>query len=163
MAGFTSAMSAVDTQALSEDQLDSVRSSRPSRKERRADRRARRSQRTRLTWRTALFVVLVLAVVGGAAATVQWYGTSTYYLSFDDDEVVIFRGRPGGLLWIDPELEERTGIERADVPAVAQDDLEAGDEQPSLARARQRVRNIQRDIDAQDGGATSSTTTTQAN
>jgi len=159
MAGFTSAMPAVAaTEGLSEDQLDSVSTPRPSRKERRTDKRTRRNQRTRFTWRTALFLVLLVAVIGGAVATIQWYGTSTYYLSFDDDEVVIFQGRPGGLLWIDPELEERTGIDRADVPVGAVDELEAGDEQPSLARARQRVRNIQRDVDAQDGGGTTTTT-----
>ena len=36
---------------------------------------------------------------------------------FDADAVVIFRGRPGGVLWIEPEVVERTGHTRSDVPA----------------------------------------------
>ena len=34
----------------------------------------------------AVFTVLVLAVIGGAFATIQWYGTSTYFVGFDDDD-----------------------------------------------------------------------------
>jgi len=162
LAGFTTALPTVDPgEGLREDDLDSVRTGRPSRRQRRAERRARRSQRSRLTWRVLLFSVLVLAVIGGAVATVQWYGTSTYYLSFDEDEVVIFQGRPGGLLWIDPELEERTGVDRADVPDRYLSDIDAGDEQPSLAKARQRVANIERDID-EAGGPDSTTSTTRS-
>ena len=55
-------------------------------------------------------------MIGGAIATIQWYGTSTYFVAFDGDEVVIYQGRPDGILWIEPELVERTGIDRADVP-----------------------------------------------
>jgi len=163
LAGFTTAIPATDGgEGLSEDQLDSVRAARPSRRERRAERRSQPTQRTRFTWRALLFSLLLLAIIGGAVATIQWYGTSTYYVGFDDDQVVIFQGRPGGLLWIDPELEERTGIDRADVPASEVPDLEAGDEQSSLADARQRVENIERDIDEDRPEPTTTTTTTTA-
>ncbi|HEY7069469.1 MAG TPA: Stp1/IreP family PP2C-type Ser/Thr phosphatase, partial [Acidimicrobiales bacterium] len=58
-------------------------------------RHARRSRR--FTWRVALFVVLIVVVVGGAVATIQWYGHSTYFVGLDGDQVAIFKGRPGGL------------------------------------------------------------------
>ncbi len=161
LAGFTTATPALDgADGLSEDQLESVRTGGGSRKERRADKRARRRQRTHFSWRTALFIVVLLAIIGGAIATIQWYGTSTYYVGFDGDRVAIFQGRPGGLLWIAPELEERTDINRADVPANAMASLEAGDEQPSLARAEQRVRNIERDIDEASPSSPPTTTAT---
>jgi protein phosphatase len=170
LAGFGAAAPARGRGRLSEDELDAVRSAGPSRKERRAERRARRNQRTRLTWRVLLFTVLVLGVIGGALATIQWYGTSTYYVGFDGDEVVIYQGRPDGILWVDPELEERTGIDRADVPARNVPAILAGNEQPSLAKAREFVSNIERDIDDRDEGpgtsttsSTAGTTTTQAN
>jgi serine/threonine protein phosphatase PrpC len=158
-AGFTTAMPAVGpAEGLSDEQLDSVRSPRPSRKE----RRAARGPRSRFTWRVLLFILLVLGVIGGALATIQWYGTSTYYVAFDDDEVVIFQGRPGGILWVDPELHERTGIARADVPERYVAALEAGNEQPTLGEAEQVVDNIQRDVDEAAEDADRSTTTTTA-
>lgn len=124
-----------------------------------AARRADRLQRTRITWRVLAFLVLLAAVLGGAVATIQWYGTSAWFVGFDDDEVVIYRGRPGGILWIDPEVVERTGIDRAD---VAPRDLPKlrGVEQPSRADAEQVVDNIARTIAEQTRRERTTTTTT---
>lgn len=136
----------------------------PSRRERRAERRierkANRSRRTRLTWRVVLFTILLLAVIGGAFATIQWYGTSTYYVGFHGDEVAIYQGRPGGLLWIDPTLEEDTGIKRGEVPARYLPALEAGHEQSSLSAAHVYVSNIERDIIDRSSPTTTTTVPT---
>jgi protein phosphatase len=135
----------------------------PSRRERRAERRAvrkaNRSSRTRLTWRVVLFTLLLVAVIGGAFATIQWYGTSTYYVGFHGDEVAIYQGRPGGLLWIDPSLEQDTGIKRDEVPARYMPALDAGHEQSSLSAARVYVSNIERDIIERSAPTTTTTTT----
>jgi protein phosphatase len=162
VAGFSRAL---DDDRLSDDALDSVRTApKQSRGERRADRKARRAGRSRLTWRVLLFTLLLVAVIGGAIATIQWYGTSTYYVAFDEDgagdEVAIYQGRPGGLLWIDPTLEEATGVARADVPARYADDLGAGREHSSLAEARQYVANIERDISEREAATTTTTAPT---
>jgi protein phosphatase len=122
--------------------------------------KAKRSFRPTLTWRTVAFGLLVLAVVAGAFATIQWYGTSTYYVGFDGDEVAIFRGRPGGLLWIDPELEDGTGIERDEVPERYLDALEGGSEQASLTQAKVYVSNIERDIIEEARTTTTTSTST---
>jgi protein phosphatase len=154
LAGFSSALARGER--LSDDELDATRSKpKQKRSERRAERKAARSTRTRVTWRVILFTLLLVAVIGGAFATIQWYGTSTYYVGFDGDEVTIFQGRPGGLLWIDPTLEDGTGILREEVPERYVPSLEAGHQVPSLARANQYVSNIERDI-----AATTTTTTT---
>jgi len=142
-AGFTTALAP----GAAGSELAPEGEERPSRRERREARRARRQQRTRFTWRTALFCLLLLGIIGGALATIQWYGTSTYFVTFDADEVVVYRGRPGGVLWVDPELVERTGIDRADVPARYLDELEGGNEQPSRPEADELVANIERDIE----------------
>lgn len=148
---------------LSDEELDGVRTpSKRTRRERRAERRAARSQRSRVTWRVLLFTLLLLGVLGGAVATIQWYGTSTYFVAFDGDEVAIYQGRPGGLLWIDPELEEPTGIVRQDVPARYADDLDAGHEHSSLADARQFVDNIERDISERAAATTTTEPPTTA-
>jgi serine/threonine protein phosphatase PrpC len=133
----------------------------PSRREqRKAARGERQSLRERLTWRTVVFLVALVVLVIGAFATIQWYGTSTYYVGFQDDEVVIFKGRPGGLLWIDPTLEEETGIERDEVPDTFLDDIEAGKEQSSLARADRYVSNLDRAIEEERRSTTTTTSTT---
>lgn len=162
LAGFSTALT--DEDADTDDARSTSR--RERRAERRAERKAARTTRTRITWRVLAFLVLLVAVVGGAFATIQWYGTSTYFVGYDGDEVAIFRGRPGGLLWIDPALETDTGILRDEVPAQYRSALEAGHEHSSLAQAERYVSNIERDIaeqaerEAEREAAT--TTTTEA-
>ena len=99
----------------------------------------KRPQGRRLTWRVLLFSLILLALVGGAFYTIQWYGRSTYFVGFEGDRAAIFKGRPGGVLWLNPVLEETTDIERSHVPADTRDDLEAGKEQSSLADAHRYV------------------------
>jgi protein phosphatase len=150
LAGFTTAMPEVDAAGLSDEQLESVRTAKkPSRAERRALRKS--GSRSRFTWRVLAFLLLLVAVVGGALATIQWYGTSTYFVAFDRHEVVIFQGRPGGILWVDPELEERTDIDEEDVPERFIRAIQAGNEQPSLSKAQQLVRNIEQEIEDLEG------------
>ena len=148
------------TTAMDDEPAPATAPRRASRAERKAERKAARTNRTRLTWRAVLFALLLVGVIGGAFATIQWYGTSTYFVGFDGDEVAIYQGRPGGLLWIDPELEDDTGILRDEVPARYVADLEAGHEQSSLADARAYVSNIERDIIATTSTTTTTTTTT---
>jgi serine/threonine protein phosphatase PrpC len=112
--------------------------------------------RSRLSWRVVGFGLLLVAVIGGAFATIQWYGTGAYYVGFDRDEVVIYQGRPGGVLWIDPTVEDRTGIDRDDVPEKFFDAIEEGSQQASLHDARVYASNVKRDIDR----TTTTTTTT---
>lgn len=148
IAGFSTAL---------DDDIDAARTEPTvSRRERRAARKAERTSRTRVTWRVLLFALLVVGVLGGAFATIQWYGTSTYYVGFDGDTVAIYQGRPDGALWVDPTLERDTAITRDEVPAQYVARLEAGREYASLADALQFVSNIRRDITA----TTPSTTTT---
>jgi protein phosphatase len=157
LAGFSSAISRGE--GLTDEQLEAVRAiTSPSRAQKRAARKAERGARTRLTWRVLLFTILLLGVIAGAFATIQWYGTSAYFVGFDGDEVSIFRGRPGGLLWIEPSLEDGTGILRSEVPARYVPALEDGHEQSTLTQARRYVSNIERDI--AEAAATSTTTTT---
>ena len=108
----------------------------------------------RLTWRSTLFVVAVLAVVGGAVGAVWWFSTSTYFVGVDGDRVAIFRGRPGGVLWLDPTLELRTDLPVADVPPSRIEAVRAGQEEPSLEAAQRYVANLE------DEASTRSTTTT---
>lgn len=115
-------------------------------------------QGRRLTWRVLLFSLILLALVGGAFATIQWYGRSTYFVGFEGDRVAIFKGRPGGVLWLNPVLEETADIERSHVPADTRDDLDAGKEQSSLDDAHRYVDRLTERADALTVETTTTTT-----
>ena len=133
-------------------------------KGRKARKAAREPKGRRLTWRVALFTLLIIGLVGGVVATIQWYGTSAYFVGFEGDEVAIFKGRPGGVLWIAPELVDVTDLERDRVPASRRADIDDGIEQASLADARRFVANVSEQADELDPPTTSTTapTTTTA-
>lgn len=114
----------------------------------------------RLTVRSALFTLVLVAVLGGAAGAVWWFATGTYYVGFQGDDVVIFRGRPGGVLFLDPELEERTELTRDDVPANRVDDLTAGHETSSLEAARRYVANLEDEATPERPTTTTTSSTT---
>ncbi len=122
------------------------------------DRRHR--SRPRVSWRLMLFLFSVLVVVGAALAAVVWFARSNYYVGVDDEQVAIFRGRPGGLLWIQPSLAERTELAFDEVPAARQPAVAAGKEEPSLVEARRYVAGLREQADAERRRTTTTTTTT---
>jgi len=156
--------------------LDEDTGRRVGRKRRRADRaevpaetsprhRADGPKERRFTWRVLVFVLLLLGLAAGVVATIQWYGESTYYVGFQGDRVAIFQGRPGGVLWIDPELVETSELERDSVPEDRVDELDTGIEQSSLDEARgyvERVTERSERLSSTTTAATRPTTTTTA-
>jgi protein phosphatase len=105
---------------------------------RRAERRAARRERPRrFTWRVGLFVLVLAAILGIGLAAIGYYARGTYFVGFDADGVVtIYQGKPGGVLWFDPTVVERTELTRDDVRPEVVDNLEAGIELSSLDRAQ---------------------------
>jgi len=119
-----------------------------------------RSRRRLVTWRSLLFTLSLLAVLGGGALAVAWFARSAYHVGLDDEQVAIFRGRPGGLLWIEPKLAEHTKLSLADVPPSRLSAVTAGKEEPSLAAARAYVAALEEQAEAERPTTTTSTTTT---
>ena len=105
--------------------------------------------------------VLVLLVALGA---VVWIGRRTYYVAFDDaNQVVIYRGRPGGVLWIDPTEAEVTDLTRDQIPQALIPTLEKGHDVSSLGDARRYVDNVRAEIarvQATGAGSTTTSSTT---
>ncbi|MEA2931301.1 MAG: family protein phosphatase [Actinomycetota bacterium] len=123
---------------------------------------AKRAGPRRFTWRVAGFLVLLVAVVLGTLAAIGWYARSTYYVGFAGDQVAIYKGRPGGVLWFRPTLRERKPLTRAEVPGAFLPALEKGKEVDSKAEADRYVTNL-RDIHArEEQEKTSPSTTTTA-
>jgi serine/threonine protein phosphatase PrpC len=134
---------------------DPVVSETPSRDEATSVRSSSRRVGGSLTWRVAAFAAAFVFVVVVAFAFIWWTGTQTWYVGVSGDNVAIFHGKPGGVLWIDPRLAETTSLLVSDVPAVARPDVDAGVEQPSLSAAHKYVDNLVE----QSVNASSSTTT----
>lgn len=114
----------------------------------------------RPSWRAGLFVAVLVALLGAAFFSITWFAENSYYVGIDDGEVTIFKGRPGGVLWIDPEVEEGTGIDIEDVPVARRDAIRTGKQHASLQAARDYVTNIEDLIESQRPSPTTATTTT---
>jgi len=115
-----------------------------------------------LTARSAAFVLAVVGLLAAGGWLAYRYARDTYHVTVDRDVVAIYQGRPGGFLWIEPELVARTDIDVGDVPAAVLDDLQAGVTQPTLARARRYVANLEDRIEDARPPVTTTTTTTSS-
>ena len=125
------------------------------RSERRPPRQ--RGEAPKMTMRTVLFVVAFLAVIGLAVLAITWYARGSYYVGVKSERVAIFRGRPGGFLWVKPTVVSRySDLALKDVPPARQDELHEGQPEPTLRAARHYVANL-RD-ESKELSATTSTT-----
>jgi protein phosphatase len=69
----------------------------------------------RLTFRLATFIVAIGVVAAVAYFAIRTFARNNYFVGSAGDEVVIFRGRPGGMLWFDPETATTTGIKLSEL------------------------------------------------
>ncbi len=62
-----------------------------------------------LFWTALLAIVLSVLIVFAA------YGRTGYFVGFEGSDVVIYKGRPGGVLWFGPTVEARTPLTEKDL------------------------------------------------
>ena len=62
-----------------------------------------------LFWTALAAIVLSVLIVFAA------YGRTGYFVGFDGSDVVVYKGRPGGVLWFDPTVEARTPLKERDL------------------------------------------------
>ncbi|MFM7095389.1 MAG: SpoIIE family protein phosphatase, partial [Actinomycetota bacterium] len=62
-----------------------------------------------LFWTALAAIVLSVLIVFAA------YGRTGYFVGFEGTDVVIYKGRPGGVLWFDPTVEARTPLKERDL------------------------------------------------
>lgn len=91
--------------------------------------------------RLVLFVVALLVVLGAAAGGIGWFARAGYFVGEEGGDVVIYKGRPGGLLWFDPTVADRTGVALEQIRPSRHDEIRAGRETSSLTDARAYVDN----------------------
>jgi protein phosphatase len=103
------------------------------------------------------FAFTFLAVFGAAAGAIGWNARHTYYVGFSGDRVAVYQGRPGGVLWFDPTVEQVTDILRSEVPDARMAELEAGVTEGSLAAAERYLENLRDQISPSTTSTTTST------
>jgi protein phosphatase len=113
-------------------------------------------KRRLLTPATIIFVTLVAAVFVVALVVIAAAGRSGYYVGFDDDTVAVYQGRPGGVLWFQPTLEDTSDLQRDDLNADYQARIGRN---PTFSSHDAAVRYIQSLRTNEDALATTTTTT----
>lgn len=109
--------------------------------------------------RVVAFIVLFLLIVAGAAAAIVWYARSSYFVGLQGQQIVIYQGRPGGVLGMDPTLQQRTQYTTSDVLPASVPTLKSGQEEPSLSSAQQYVQNLVTAYNTAQAAAGATTTT----
>ena len=101
------------------------------------------------TWRTALFAAALIGVMVAAVYAVGLFARGTYFVGVDDQgQVVIYKGRPGGVLWFDPTVQEVTDLCVDDVrDEKTAAELVEGVNHGSLGSARTYVANLEEQIE----------------
>jgi PPM family protein phosphatase len=95
-----------------------------------------------VTWRVVAFIVLLLLVLAGGVTGTVWYARSGYFVGLQGQNVTIFKGRPGGVLWFHPTVAESTTVTTGDILARHLSDLQSGVEEPSIAASVQYVGSL---------------------
>ena len=113
---------------------------------------------SRSSWRTPLFLLSVLVVLGLAAGIVVYYSGRGYFLGPEGEHVAVYRGRAESFLWFDPQV-----VRSSDLPL---EDLRPN-ERASIERRRWSFEDreaadarLERLIDSTTTTTTSTTTTT---
>ncbi|MGE3327008.1 MAG: SpoIIE family protein phosphatase, partial [Acidimicrobiia bacterium] len=91
------------------------------------------------TWRTFAFVGLLAITAAVGFSAIALYARSGYTVTTVGDDVVVQKGRPGGLLWFDPTLEEKTSYTLIQFPEADRERIVSGRHFGSLEEARTYV------------------------
>jgi serine/threonine protein phosphatase PrpC len=126
---------------------------------RRARRRAEPTTRL-ITLRVVLFFTLLLALIAVAFGGVAYYARESYYVGLQGQHLVIYQGRPGGVLWFKPTVAERPAVTTAEILPRHLGELQAGKQESSLGAARQYVANLRAEYRAAQSPIPTSPTTT---
>ncbi len=89
-------------------------------------------------------------VLGGLAyagfATIRWYVNNSYFVGLSHHQVVIYQGRPGGFVGINPKIVKRTQMNASEVPSYRIPDLRGGVQEPSYKAAVGYVTSLQQSV-----------------
>jgi hypothetical protein len=96
----------------------------------------------RVTFRVLLFLVVLGGLVYGGYATIRWYVNSSYFVGLNHGQVVIYQGRPGGFVGINPKIVKHTEMTVGQVPSYRIADLRSGVQESSRSAAQGYVTSL---------------------
>jgi serine/threonine protein phosphatase PrpC len=96
----------------------------------------------RVTFRVLLFLIVLGGLVYGGYATIRWYVDSSYFVGLSHGQVVIYQGRPGGFVGINPKIVKQTKMTVDQVPSYRVADLETGVQESSYKAAQGYVTSL---------------------
>lgn len=119
----------------------------------------RKNRHKRVGIGVVLFWAAVAGILLGVVSAVGVYARTGFFVDASSDgSVGIWRGRPGGLLWFDPTLSQRTDIDIDELPPSVAADVRDNRSFSSSSRAMQFLQAAASAYEASD--ATDGTTTT---
>ena len=116
-------------------------------------------KRRLVTGRTIVFTSLVVGVFVVAFVVIAAFGRHGYYVGFQDDAVVVFQGRPEGVLWFEPTVESVSEVTRTELTPEFQSRI-AG--HPTFASSVAARRYVEQLAENQRALVADTTTTTAA-
>ena len=100
----------------------------------------------------AALILTVLIVIGGIWVIAS-YARNNYFVGFENQQIVVYQGRPGGVLWFDPTVEEGVGLLRDDLTPALASEVEGNPEFDNLADAQQYVSKLEDRVDQANAGS----------
>ncbi len=100
----------------------------------------------RITFRVVLFLIVLGGLVYAGFATVHWYVNNSYFVGLNHHQIVIYQGRPGGFVGIEPKIVTRTQMTSAQVPSYKVPDLKTGVQESSYQAAKNYVTDLQQSV-----------------
>lgn len=114
--------------------------------------RTSRGGRTGL--RAAVATGLIVVIIAASVVVIGLYARNNYFVGFDEAQVVIYQGRPGGVLWFDPTIEQPTEFLRNDLTDALELEIDAQPEFGTLAEAQDYVADLEERLsDVPDSGS----------
>ena len=106
-----------------------------------------------------LFWSALVAILFGVITTIGVYARSGYFIGFnDDDNVVVYRGRVGGMLWFQPTVDTQTELNGDDLPEDVRREVLMNRTFTSSGLAAKYLMLVQVAIDNSTSTTTTSTT-----
>jgi PPM family protein phosphatase len=75
--------------------------------------------------RSAVFALVLFGIIGTVIGGVQYYGGAGTHVGFSGDQVTVFKGRNGGVLWVKPSVLHKSALTKAKLSAEAQKQVAA--------------------------------------
>jgi protein phosphatase len=95
-----------------------------------------------VTLRVVGFFGLFAALLAMAFGGVTYYARQSYYVGLKGPDLVIYQGRPGGVLWFKATVADRTDVVTSEVLGRHLSELRAGVVEGSLDAARRYIANL---------------------